>query len=193
MHGRGSSRILTRGYSPSVKVVSSIQVNERPFAAESASGTAELFSARQATLHALVMHLHSLEVITLSLNEMILADTHSGKFLSCFMGLVDTRKKGLHYINAGHCPPLLVRKTGEVLQMDKGGMVIGLFSAVDYERGSMDLKAGDIIVRVGTTKIKNIYDYTFVLGELKAGEEVEVEVLRGGQRLVLKVVPESRR
>ncbi len=108
--------------------------------------SAMVMSNLQATLHALVMHLHSLEVITLSLNEMILADTHSGKFLSCFLGLVDTRRKGLHYINAGHCPPLIVRKNGDVIQMDKGGMVIGLFSAVDYERGSVDMQAGDVIV-----------------------------------------------
>jgi hypothetical protein len=54
------------------------------------------------------------------------------------------------------------------------------------------LKAGDVLVRIGATKIKNVYDYTFVLGELKAGEEVEVEVVRAGQRLVFKIIPEKR-
>jgi hypothetical protein len=54
------------------------------------------------------------------------------------------------------------------------------------------LKAGDVIVRVGSIQVKNIYDYTFALGELKVGQEVEVEVLREGKRLVLKVAPEKR-
>lgn len=54
------------------------------------------------------------------------------------------------------------------------------------------LQAGDIIVRVKDIQIKNIYDYTFALGELKPGEEVEIEVLRGKQRLVLKIVPAAR-
>jgi hypothetical protein len=54
------------------------------------------------------------------------------------------------------------------------------------------IKAEDIIVRLGTIKVKNIYDYMFALGELKAGEEVEVEIVRDGQRLVMKVVPEKR-
>jgi Zn-dependent M28 family amino/carboxypeptidase len=54
------------------------------------------------------------------------------------------------------------------------------------------LKAGDIIVRVGTTKIKNIYDYTFVLGDAPGGEEVEIEVRRDGKLLVMKIVPEKR-
>lgn len=108
--------------------------------------SAMVMSNLQATLRALVMHLHSLEVITLSLNEMILADTRQEKYLSCFMGLVDTRRRGLHYINAGHIPPILVRKNGEVLSLEQGGMVIGLFSAVEYERGSMQLMPGDVLL-----------------------------------------------
>ncbi len=108
--------------------------------------SALVMSNLQATLRALVMHLHSLEVITLSLNEMILADTHSEKFLSIFLGLVDTRRHGLHYINAGHIPPILVRADGEVLTLEEGGMVIGLFSAVDYRRGSLKLLPGDLLL-----------------------------------------------
>lgn len=54
------------------------------------------------------------------------------------------------------------------------------------------LQAGDIVVRVKDIQIKNIYDYTFALGELQPGEEVEIEVLRGERRLVLKIVPEAR-
>ncbi|MCS6804557.1 MAG: M28 family peptidase [Acidobacteriota bacterium] len=54
------------------------------------------------------------------------------------------------------------------------------------------LKAGDVLVRIGATKIKNVHDYMFVLGELKAGEAVEVEVIREGRRLVFNVVPEKR-
>jgi len=108
--------------------------------------SALVMSNLQATLRALVMHLHSLEVITLSLNEMILTDTRSEKFMSIFLGLVDTRRCGLHYINAGHIPPMLVRASGEVLPLEEGGMVIGLFSAVEYRRGSLKVMPGDILL-----------------------------------------------
>ncbi len=47
----------------------------------------------QATLRALVMHLHSLEVLAFSLNEMLYTYTKAGKHLSVFLGLVDTTKK----------------------------------------------------------------------------------------------------
>ena len=109
--------------------------------------SALVMSNLQATLRALVMHLHSLEVLALSLNEMIYNDTKSEKYLSCFLGLVDTRHNGLHYINAGHVPPILVDgATGKYSLLEDGGTVIGLFPKTDYTRGTAQLKAGDILV-----------------------------------------------
>jgi sigma-B regulation protein RsbU (phosphoserine phosphatase) len=109
--------------------------------------SAMVMSNLQATLRALVMHLHSLEVLTLSLNEMIYNDTRSKKFLSIFLGLVDTRRNGLHYINGGHVPPILIDgKTGEYKLLEDGGTVIGLFPNAEYSRGSAKLNPGDILV-----------------------------------------------
>ena len=109
--------------------------------------SALVMSNLQATLRALVMHLHSLEVLTLSLNEMICNDTKSQKFLSMFLGLVDTRRNGLHYINAGHVPPILIDgDTGKYQNLEDGGTVIGLFLATEYQRGSARLKPGDVLV-----------------------------------------------
>ncbi len=110
-------------------------------------GSALVMSNLQATLRALVMHLHSLEVLAVSLNEMMCNDTKSGKYLSCFLGLVDTRRGGLHYINAGHVPPILIRAaSGEYELLEEGGTVIGLFPAMEYRRGAIRLEPGDVLV-----------------------------------------------
>jgi aminopeptidase YwaD len=55
------------------------------------------------------------------------------------------------------------------------------------------LKAGDKIVKIGTRDIKNVYDYTYALGEMKAGEEYVIEVMRAGEKLSLKIKPEARK
>jgi len=49
------------------------------------------------------------------------------------------------------------------------------------------LQAGDIIVKFGTIDIKNLYDYTFALGEYKPGDEVEVVVQRGNETVKTKL------
>jgi sigma-B regulation protein RsbU (phosphoserine phosphatase) len=109
--------------------------------------SALVMSNLQATLRALVMHLHSLEVLALSLNDMFCQEARKQKFLSIFMGLVDTRGNKLHYINGGHVPPVLINaETGSYKLLDKGGMVVGMFADAVYSRGSEKLNKGDILV-----------------------------------------------
>jgi aminopeptidase YwaD len=55
------------------------------------------------------------------------------------------------------------------------------------------LQAGDKIVRLAGREIKNVYDYTYALGEMQPDREYEVEVVRGGKRLKLKIAPQARR
>ncbi|MBI3664100.1 MAG: SpoIIE family protein phosphatase [Acidobacteria bacterium] len=100
----------------------------------------------QATLRALVVHLHSLERIVASVNDMILADTRAQKYMSMFVGLLDQRNRTFHYINAGHVPPAVVRANGEHVFLREGGMVVGIFPGVAYERGYLKLEPGDVFV-----------------------------------------------
>ncbi len=55
------------------------------------------------------------------------------------------------------------------------------------------LKAGDKIVKMAGREVKNVYDYTYALGEMKAGQEYQVEVVRGNEKLTLKITPAPRK
>lgn len=55
------------------------------------------------------------------------------------------------------------------------------------------LKAGDKVVKLAGRDIKNVYDYTQALSEMKAGQEYEVVVVRGEQRLTLKITPAAKK
>ena len=91
----------------------------------------------------------------------------------------------------------------------RGGMRVYLGTVPDYSQEGIEgvklsgvsavgpaakagVMPGDIIVKLAGKDIKNIYDYTFVMGVLKIGQETEMEVQRAGQRQVLKVTPGSR-
>jgi sigma-B regulation protein RsbU (phosphoserine phosphatase) len=53
------------------------------------------------------------------------------------------------YVNAGHNPPLVLRRKGDeisVNRLEAGGMVIGLLPECSYEQGTFALEAGDLVV-----------------------------------------------
>ena len=54
------------------------------------------------------------------------------------------------------------------------------------------VKAGDIIIKLGGKDIANIYDYTYVMGDLKIGKETTITVQRDGKSVELKITPGSR-
>lgn len=110
------------------------------------AASALIMSNLQATMHALVMHVHSLQGMLYTLNESILKSTRSRKYMTLFMGLLDLKGGGVHYINAGHIPPVVVRGDGEPARLTEGGMVIGLFPNQRYDRGFYKLEPGDVIL-----------------------------------------------
>ncbi|MDB6072239.1 MAG: ywaD 2 [Verrucomicrobiales bacterium] len=91
----------------------------------------------------------------------------------------------------------------------RGGMRVYLGTVPDYSQDGIEgvklsgvsaigpaakagVMAGDVIVRLAGKDIKNIYDYTFVMGVLKIGQETEIQVQRAGKTETLKITPGSR-
>ena len=149
--------------------------------------SAMVMSNLQATLRALVLHVHSLNDLAETVNRMILADTRGQKYMTMFLGLIDTRGKAIHYINCGHVPPVIVRPGEAPTQLTEGGMVIGLFEEVQYERGHVKFQPGDILVFCtdGITEAMDTQDEEFGLERLIASVSGAAELK--AKEIVLKV------
>ncbi|MDI6766761.1 MAG: M28 family peptidase [Bacteroidota bacterium] len=55
------------------------------------------------------------------------------------------------------------------------------------------LKADDVIIKFGGKDIKNIYDFTHLLGIFKPGDEVEIVVNRDNKEIILKAILETKK
>ncbi|MCX6147095.1 MAG: M28 family peptidase [Candidatus Kapabacteria bacterium] len=51
------------------------------------------------------------------------------------------------------------------------------------------IKGGDIIIKLAGKDIKNIYDYTNMLSELKAGEKYKITIIRDKVNMELEIIP----
>jgi sigma-B regulation protein RsbU (phosphoserine phosphatase) len=81
----------------------------------------------------------------------------SGRFVTFCYARIDVTAATLTYANAGHNPPLLIRRNGAVDKLSPGGTVLGVFAESTYEQGAFALRAGDrlILYTDGITEGRN--------------------------------------
>jgi sigma-B regulation protein RsbU (phosphoserine phosphatase) len=80
------------------------------------------------------------------INRMFWEVTPVGLFASLFFGVVDATGRVLDYVNAGHFHPFVLRRDGQVRDLDEGGAVLGLVEEARYTQGRIRLQPGDLIV-----------------------------------------------
>jgi sigma-B regulation protein RsbU (phosphoserine phosphatase) len=92
------------------------------------------------------------ENATRHLNELLCKKTARERFSSLFWAYFDPRESMLHYVNAGHLPPLFIRRRSgatadfDVRRLDAGGTVLGLLPGVAFEQGHVSIQEGDLLV-----------------------------------------------
>ena len=106
--------------------------------------------------------------LCLQLNRLLHSNIPLNRFITCFYGLVDVRRRVLQFTNAGHNPPLLVRRNGEVLHLVTGGRVLGAFADTTYNEDEIELHSGDrlLLFTDGVTEVRNAFGEEFGEGRL---------------------------
>jgi sigma-B regulation protein RsbU (phosphoserine phosphatase) len=81
-----------------------------------------------------------------SVNRLLCRHMVSGRFVTFCAVRLDCKDRTLTWSNAGHNPPLVVRTTGEVIRLQPGGTVMGVFEDAAYREDSIALESGDRVV-----------------------------------------------
>ncbi len=113
----------------------------------SGHGLPAALQARDAVIGVRMGQAHNEKIRSLiqRLNSVIHNTTLSSRFISLFYAeLEDTGN--LTYVNAGHCPPLLVSPAGEVFELQISGPVLGPLKDATYRRRSCTVRPGEVLV-----------------------------------------------
>jgi len=128
-----------------------------------------LMANLQSMLHVLLPVDIPLSEATYRMNKIIFDNTPSDKFITFFWAKYAHEHKILNYVNAGHNPPLLLRKNkNEFEELRDGGLLLGAMDSImPYKEKDIQLNPGDILVC-----------YTDGVDEAMSPEEEEFTVKR---------------
>ena len=108
----------------------------------------------KSSLHSMIRALRSarnfsLKALVRTVDKLFFEISPDKCYATLFVGEYDPSNGRLHYVNAGHEPPFVLRKHGTHFQTDflePGGPVIGMLRESSYREGVFSLKPGDLLV-----------------------------------------------
>jgi serine phosphatase RsbU (regulator of sigma subunit) len=120
-----------------------------------------LMSSLQARVHVLFEEPSDLGAKIERLNKATCGNCPDNRFITFFMGILDTHTGEFVYISAGHNPPLIVRAGGGYETLGGGGgIILGILPMAKYEESRATLEKGDVLVMFsdGVTEAPNPAD-----------------------------------
>ncbi len=146
-----------------------------------------LMSNFQATLRTLARKTTQLKEIVKDLNFQILQNASGENFITFFLAIFDRKTDTLHYINAGHNPPILIDEKHGLRMLEKGTTILGVFKDLPFINEGIIPDLGSFFFFSYTDGLPE----TFNAAEEPFGIERLKEYLLGAQHKALKVIHEE--
>ena len=93
------------------------------------------------------------------LNLALKENLPQSKFVTLFLGRLDTRSGVIEYVNAGHTPPLYLSRSGAV-ELTESDLLLGVVTQAEFVNRKLQLEPGDslILFTDGVTEARNAAD-----------------------------------
>ena len=79
-------------------------------------------------------------------NHQAYASSSEDRYATLFYGVFGESTRTLRYVNAGHNPPVVIRRDGSMHWLGTGGAPVGLFADSEYREGIVKLESGDVLI-----------------------------------------------
>jgi phosphoserine phosphatase RsbU/P len=130
---------------------------------------AMLMSNFQATLRAMLLHDHSrLDQLIIELNRLVMDRARGERFITLFLGLVDTQKGTIQFVNAGHNAPLLWRQNA-MSELTDGCIALGMLPELPFVKMGTATVNGGILLSYtdGLIEQEDVYGAAFDIAPLQ--------------------------
>ena len=80
------------------------------------------------------------------INRNLHGSVPANRYATLFLGRLEPASGDLQYVNAGHYPPVLLRKDGECQRLQVGGTVLGVLEQAAFDEGLTVIEPGDLMM-----------------------------------------------
>jgi serine phosphatase RsbU (regulator of sigma subunit) len=108
-------------------------------------GAALLMANIQASLRTRLALGQDLDAIAREIDVDIEGNTPGPIYATLFVGILDPATRELRYVNAGHNPQYILRRTKALERMSSSGLPVGLLAGRGYAEARVQLDAGDLL------------------------------------------------
>jgi sigma-B regulation protein RsbU (phosphoserine phosphatase) len=100
----------------------------------------------QASLHSQLKNSLTPKEIIQNSNQLIYQNTDPTKFITFFYGLLDVTNGQITYCNAGHDQPILLTSKSKLINLQTGGIPLGVLPEFEYENTNVNITEGEILI-----------------------------------------------
>src|ERR1700740_2452617 len=133
-------------------------------------------------------------------NQYLCERSGEDRYATVFYGILDKMGR-FEYVNAGHVPPIVRRKSGELEGLGSANFPVGMFAEAEYQSARVALEPGEylVIYTDGVSEAANPRNELFEEVRLRkimerfTGDTVEglAEVIKEGMRAFTEGAPQS--
>jgi sigma-B regulation protein RsbU (phosphoserine phosphatase) len=142
----------------------------------------------------------SLSGVFSRVNQYLCERSGEDRYATVFYGILDKMGR-FEYINAGHVPPLVRRKSGALEGLGSANFPVGMFVEAEYQSARVNLEQGDFLVIYtdGVSEACNVQNELFEEARLRtivenfSGQTVEelATAIREGTKAFTQGAPQS--
>jgi sigma-B regulation protein RsbU (phosphoserine phosphatase) len=116
-----------------------------------------LMASLRAALHSELDPLYKLEEMVGKLNNFVHRSSAPNSFITFFFCELNRKSGEMRFINAGHNPPLILKKNGKIERLESSGLCLGMFPSSTYEINTITMEPGDmaLLFTDGITESRN--------------------------------------
>jgi serine phosphatase RsbU (regulator of sigma subunit) len=101
--------------------------------------------------------IQDIDTMLTAINNDMLNIVHTGHYLTCFWGIIDTECNTITFSRAGHPHPVIIKRDASIFKLESTGPFIGIMETAKFEIKTVTLEKGDRLF-LFTDGIYDVFD-----------------------------------